>query len=105
MTTINHTTREIFKILHKYARNEVNVRGAKSAYDAADRALDAYFHNFGYDAGIDRVIAISNAALWAVHWAKFGAQVKLPLWASERRTWFELDEDGSLHGYTAPRLP
>ena len=108
MTKINHSTREIFRILHAYARNEIKHRerrNATCAFSAANRAIDAYFHNFGHDAGVQRVVKISRAVLFAVHWKYFKPAEDMPLWASEARIGLNFGPDHSESGYEKPNLP
>ena len=80
----------MYRVIYQYARNEVKVRGAESAFWAAERATHAWcdnFHNIDYS--IDRLMDVSNAVLWAIHW-KFFAKTPTRLWHSERRIGFVL---------------
>jgi hypothetical protein len=91
---MERTTKEIFRVMYQYARNEVNHRGkdnATSAFWAVERAERAWFENFGYDeVDIDRILTIGSAVLWAIHW-KYFAKPMQKLWHSERRIAFVLN--------------
>jgi len=101
-----HTMKDLFRIMFQYARNEVKVRDADSAFWAAERATDAYIHNFGYGfADLEDILDVQTAVLWSIHWTLFGTKEKLPLWASERRKGFILSENFSNVWFEAPRLP
>lgn len=88
--TFIHTARDLFRIIYKYARNEVTVRSAKTAYEAAERATDAYFFNFDMEyADLDAILAAQTAVLWAVHWRFFRPEAPVSrLWHCERRLAF-----------------
>lgn len=102
----NLEPREMFRILSTYARNFTKhreERNASSAYAATDRAVDAFFDNFGYDQ-MDAVLAMWDAVLWTTHWKYFEAREGLKLWQTERRYNWNLDGKGTLE-FTGPELP
>lgn len=98
-----HTPVMICRLLHRYARLAVK-NGAKSAYMAADAAVHRYFEEFGYGAGIDRVIALSQGVIWAIHWSFFKPHRTIDaLWQSERRVGFVATARGTISWIEPPR--
>lgn len=102
--TATRTDRQIFKILFKYARIAHWHNESRQPHFLADRATDDFFHNFGYDEGIDRVIEISKAVLWAMQWRK-DRPLDMPQWANQRRTSFDTGLPDGGFQYHPPQLP
>jgi len=92
MPTITHTTRDLFRILFQYGRNEIKVRDAKSAFWAAEAAVDAYIHNFGYThTDLEALLGTQRAVLWALHWSFFDRTAKdAPWFLSDMNLGFEI---------------
>lgn len=105
--TVTHTDREIYEILFRYARNHRNTYKLSRAYTQVDYAVNSYFHNFEYANGIERVLRISRAVLWAMHWRHDEPRQDKKWWQSERHVGFELTETVSHHWFQPikDRLP
>ena len=98
--------KSIFKSMHRRAREFKRIHPDAAAYWLSENALSDFFDDGNYGEGIDRVIEISNAVLWAIHWRFCPPKHEnLPLWASERRYWLHMSPERSEMGFEFPVLP
>lgn len=105
LKTITRSDRKIFDILYRYARNLRQQNPDCSAFMIADMAERAYFDNLGYEDGIERVIRIGRAVLWAMHWRFWEPVLDKRWWQSERHLSFCCGPEESRSWFEHPGLP
>lgn len=83
-------TKAIFKDLYRRARIDAKARPGTSAFWLEDAAVSDFFEERGYGAGIDRVLEVGKAVLWACHWRFCPQRTDKREWQSERHLCFVL---------------
>lgn len=101
--------KKIFKDLYRRARIDAKARPGTSAFLLEDAAVSDFFEDCGYDEGIDRVLSVGKAVLWACHWRFCPQRTDKRWWQSERHLAFVMahvdSDEESRVWFENPKLP